>query len=109
MPIEAEVNRRLNERLNQAAINRQALALMEKQQHQQQQAKINALLEQRYLALARAQQAGLAPNNLAMPAPGIGLEALYRKFKPAPAATYAFGDERYGSLPQTNIQGAKTA
>lgn len=102
--IELEVARRLEERINAAALSRQALAIMEHQRHQQQlQAKLNSLLEQRYVALAQQQQRGLA---LAQP---LDLTQVYRKYKSAPAPNLSFGSGAFSALPPTNIQGAKTA
>ena len=103
--IEMEVTRRLKERIGAAAINRQAIALMEKQQ---QQAKLNSLLEQRIIALAQ-QQSRLQASGLALPQ--IDLAQVYRKLKPAQnAPQIAFrGVDSLPSLPPTNIQGAKTA
>jgi len=109
--IEMEVARRLKERLNAATISRQALVLMEHHQ-QQQQAKLNALLEQRYIALAQ-QQERLRSLSQAPPALGGGTIPLYNAnkphgVKPPASANLAFGASAR-SLPQTNIQGAKTA
>jgi len=105
--IEFEVNRRLEDRINNAALKRQALVLMEKQQ---QQAKLSSLLEQRIIALAQ-QQSRFQSAGLSMPQ--VDLSQVYRKFKPATAAPRVAFSGRDGSgllsLPATNIQGAKTA
>lgn len=121
--IELEVARRLEERISAAAFSRQALAMLDQQQHQQQQiqARLNALMEHRYQALIGQQSnlssAGHHHHHLAMPSalaqsqppPALDLAQIYRKLqKPAPSFNYAFGDST-PALPPTNIQGARTA
>lgn len=122
--IEMEVNRRLKERINNAAMSRQALVLqqlererqqeLERQQQQQQaqqaaQLKVNSLLEQRIIALAQQQQRLQAAGLRGLPQ--VDLSSVYRKFKPSTAApNVTFGGQgSLLSLPPTNIQGAKTA
>jgi len=105
--IEAEVNRRLQERIDSAAMNRQALALLEKQRRQ---AELHSLLEQRVMALAR-HQSQLRASGLTLPQT-IDLGDVYRKLeKPAQAPTIAFtaGDNTPMAVPPRNVQGARTA
>jgi hypothetical protein len=94
--IELEVNRRLKERINAVALQRQAFAVSALRQ---QQLAFSAPSSQQMMALLLQKQAGLFKNNANIPmgvAP-MGYRALAPEGQPLPGA------------PPTNIQGARTA
>lgn len=116
--IELEVARRLKERLESAAFSRQAhFALMEQQQQQQQQqfrlqqqlqAQQQQALENVRMLLSQTSTPQPQLNHLQSPRV-MELAQLYNKIKAQPQQQYmAFGNTPM-SLPETNIQGAKTA
>jgi len=117
--IELEVARRLKERLESAAFSRQAhFALMEQQQQQQQQqqfrlqqqlqAQQQQALENVRMLLSQTSAPQPQLNHLQSPRV-MELAQLYNKLKAQPQQQYmAFGNTPM-SLPETNIQGAKTA
>lgn len=115
--IELEVARRLKERLESAAFSRQAhFALMEQQQQQQQQFRLQQQLQaQQQQALENvrmllSQTSAPQPQLNHLQSPRVmELAQLYNKIKAQPQQQYmAFGNTPM-SLPETNIQGAKTA
>jgi len=94
--IELEVNRRLKERINAVALQRQAFAVSALRQ---QQLALSAPSSQQMAAFLLQKQAGLFKNNINIPlgvAP-MGYRALAPEGQPLPGA------------PPTNIQGARTA
>ena len=98
--IELEVNRRLKERINAVALQRQAFAMSALRQ----QRLLNAppainVNQQQLAALLLQKQAGLFKNATSIPAsaPTMGYRALAPAGEPLPGA------------PPTNIQGARTA
>ena len=127
--IEMEVSRRLKERINQAALSRQALIVMQQQEAkarqeqqlryqiamiQQQQQQQQMQQQQRMQQQVQVQQQlGLAPNvtaGLVRHLAALKFGSSSASFKPATSPNFqqAFGPGPIG-LPPTNIQGAKTA
>lgn len=98
--IELEVNRRLKERINAVALQRQAFAVSALRQQQLRMNPPSMPSQQQMAAFLLQKQAGLLKNAGIMPpsaAPTMGYRAMAREGQPLPGA------------PPTNIQGARTA
>ena len=119
--IELEVSRRLKERINQAALSRQAILLLQEQERktkedQQLRFQIAIIqqqqqhLQQQQLQQQQQQRFGLSPSvtaNLAQHLAALKFNSSVKQ-KSLPPLQQSFGSNTSG-LPPTNIQGAKTA